>query len=46
LKGTSKKKRKRSEMEDVKEEEKLLKDDRGKFLQQVKKMRHDREAMT
>jgi hypothetical protein len=43
LKGSSKKKRSREEMEDVKEEEKLLHDDKQKFLQNVKKLRQEKK---
>jgi hypothetical protein len=39
LKPSSKLKRKRSEMEEVKEEEKLLNDDKQKFLLNVKRLR-------
>ena len=39
LKGSSKLKRKRSDIEEVKEEEGLLKGDRQKFLKGVKKLR-------
>ena len=41
LKGGSKAKRKRNEIEEVKEEEDLLKKDKQKYLQQVKKLKLD-----
>ena len=40
LKPSSKLKRKRSEIEEVKEEEKKLKDDRQQFLKDYKRMKH------
>ena len=39
LKGTSKRKQRRSELEEVKEEEKLLKDNKQQFLQDYKKLK-------
>jgi hypothetical protein len=41
LKPSSKHKRKRSEIEDVKEEEKLLNEDKQKYLDSVKRLKRD-----
>ena len=41
LKPSSKHKRKRSEIEDVKEEEELLNKDKQKYLDNVKKLKRD-----
>jgi hypothetical protein len=45
LKGLSKNKRKRSEIEEVKEEEKLLAKDRQTYFQQVKKLKTDHSGL-
>ena len=41
MKPSSKRKRTKNELEEVKEEEKLLNEDKGQFLQAVKRMRQD-----
>jgi hypothetical protein len=43
LKGSSKVKRKSSEIEEVKEEEMLLNKDKQKFLRAVKRLRRDKD---
>jgi hypothetical protein len=45
MKDSSKRKRTRQEMEDVREMEKDLKDDRQHFLQRTKKLREERDQM-
>ena len=41
LKGTSKRKRRRSQIEEVKEEEKLLKQDKQKLLKDYKRLKNN-----
>lgn len=43
LKGSSKQKRKRAEIEEVKDEEMMLKADRQTYLENVKKLKRDRD---
>ena len=45
MKGSSKKKRSRQEMEEVKHEEDLLNADRHSFLKQHKKLRQEHELL-
>ena len=45
LKASSKKKRSRQEMEEVKHEEDALNDDNHSFLQQFKKLKQDHETL-
>lgn len=45
LKASSKKKRSRQEMEEVKHEEDALNDDKHSFLQQFKKLKQDHETL-
>jgi hypothetical protein len=43
LKGSSKQKRKRAEMEEVKDEEMQLKNDRQGFLTKVKRLKEEKD---
>ena len=45
LKRSSHVKRKRAEIEDVKEEEDLLHQDKGMFIKAVKKLRRDKDSL-
>ncbi len=43
IKGASKRKRTKEELEEVKQEEEFLKEDRQSFLQEVKRLKRDNE---
>jgi septal ring factor EnvC (AmiA/AmiB activator) len=45
MKTTSKRKRTRDELEEVKQEEEALKDDRHSFLQEVKRLKQEHAEM-
>jgi hypothetical protein len=45
MKDSSKRKRTRAEMEEVKEFEQSLREDRQKFLQQAKRLKHERDLL-
>ena len=45
MKSTSKRKRTRDELEEVKQEEEALKDDRHSFLQEVKRLKQEHAEM-
>ena len=45
MKSTSKRKRTREELEDVKQEEDALKDDRQAFLQEIKRLKQEHAEM-
>ena len=45
MKGSSKRKRTREELEEVKQEEDFLKDDRQLFLQEFKRLRKENEEL-
>ena len=45
LKSSSKRKRTRDELEEVKQEEEALKDDRHSFLQEVKRLKQEHAEM-
>ena len=45
MKDSSKRKRTRAEMEEVKEFEQSLKEDRQKFLQQAKRLKQERDML-
>ena len=45
MKSTSKRKRTQNELEEVKQEEEALKDDRQSFLQEVKRLKQEHAEM-
>ncbi len=45
MKGTSKRKRTREEIEEVKQEEEELKNDRQGYLQQIKRLKEDKDRL-